>query len=229
MIDQVGPRSSCRYQVILPVACTAPLQRGRPPQVVFGWTFNLSESGACVELPKPFPRGMRLRLVFPSAGESLPLSAQVEWVAASRPPDARSVHGLSFPRLTQKEQQGLQTLLGHLGEQRLRVSRLPARLPVDCRLLAVPAPALRGWTGDLSPEGGSLLLPAPLPAGTRLLVTLPGPRGPQSVAATVAWGTPAEPGLHRHGVQFVGLNPAWRQLIEGLAVPSSASQAAALC
>ena len=66
--------------------------------------------------------------------------------------------------------------------------------------------AIRGWTGDLSWEGCSVLLPDRFPVGTLMEVTLTTPRGDVSAKATVVWVDPLERlqtrHLTRHGVRF---------------------------
>ncbi len=67
-------------------------------------------------------------------------------------------------------------------------------------------PPLRGWTGDLSQGGCSLLLPDRLAVGTLLDLTLTTPRGDFATTATVVWVERSAEGrsasLTSHGVRF---------------------------
>jgi hypothetical protein len=69
---------------------------------------------------------------------------------------------------------------------------------------------MRGWTGDLSQEGCSLLLPDRLPVGTLIELMLTTPRGDFTVQATVVWAesTARVPTrqFRRHGARFTAPN-----------------------
>ncbi len=225
--DPAASLSGPRFQLILPVVCKAAPQEGRHPQVWSGWTLNLSETGACVEVPEALPPGMWLRLTLPFDGEDLPVSARVGWVAHPGSPGGWIVHGLIFFRLTARQRKRVQALLERQRSPRAGAERIPATLPAECRVPGAPGPSLRGWTGDLSRDGCSLLLPDQLPAGTRIMVTLTGPHATHSAGATVVWSAPLtrEPSqLHPHGVRFLEANPIWGDVRgQRVALPASAA------
>ncbi len=223
MVDPRDSPSGPRYQLILPVVCKAAGQTGRFPQVMSGWTFNLSDTGACVGLPDEFLRGTWLRLTLPLDGKSLVIPVRVGWVAHPGSPGGQTLHGLIFLRLTGKQRQGVQILLRRQRSPQGGPERIPATLPAECRKLGAPGPPLRGWTGDLGREGCSLLLPDQFQAGTRVVVALTGPQGTRSAGATVMWVGSATEGdlkLYRHGIRFLDANPVWEQLREADVAPA---------
>jgi hypothetical protein len=104
-------RNKRRYRIILP--CQAWLQDHPSPQVFSGWTCNLGEGGACLELSfdqtDGFFPGSLLFLNLDPKGDQLPLEARVVWVGPPSPP-VGTQHGVAFPRLTPDQRLCLQAL-----------------------------------------------------------------------------------------------------------------------
>jgi c-di-GMP-binding flagellar brake protein YcgR len=116
------------------------------------------------------------------------------------------MHGVTFLQMTADQRQALQNLIQRRGRLRSRAARIPAALPTECRPLGAAGEPVQGWTGDLSWEGCSLLLPDQFPVGTLMEVTLTTPRGDVTAKATVVWVDPVKRQmtrqLTRHGVRF---------------------------
>jgi len=195
-----------RYLIGLPIFCSYTPRGAQAPRVGLGWTRNLSGAGACLELLEALPPGTPLSLVLQTEGDNLAVEATVSWVGHPSLPGGHTLHGVTFPQLSSDQRQGLLALFRRQGTVRPRVHRLPVALPVECRAVGAPEPALRGWTGGLSPSGCGLLLPDRLPVGTLLDLTLTTPRGDLTATGTVVWVERAAPEtaghLTRHGLRF---------------------------
>lgn len=207
-----------RYIIGLPICCTYTPKGAHSTGVGLGWTRNLSEAGACLELLEALAPGTPLSLVFQTEGDNLAVEATVSWVGHPSLPGGHTLHGVTFPQLSPEQRHALQALFRHQGAVRPRVHRLPIALPVQCHAVGAPEPALRGWTGSLSPSGCALVLPERLPVGTLLELTLTTPRGDVTTTGTVVWVERAAPEtaghLPRHGVRFTDPN-LLRDLIIG--------------
>ena len=206
MAGGVKGHRSPRYQVALSVTYRATPRGAAPALEGSGRTRNLSDTGGCLELAEPLAPGMPVGLVFHDEAEAIALQAEVVWVGHPRRPSGGTLHGVTFLPMTADQRQALQSLIQRRGRIRSRVARIPAALPTECRLLGAADEPVRGWTGDLSWEGCSLLLPDRFPVGTLLEVALTTPRGDVSAKATVVWVEPMERlqtrNLTRHGVRF---------------------------
>jgi PilZ domain-containing protein len=207
-----------RYLIGLPIFCTYTPKGAQTTKVGLGWTRNISEVGACLELLEALVPSTPLSLVLQTEGDNLAVEATVSWVGHPPLPDGHTLHGVAFPRLSLPQREGLQALFRRQEAVRSRVHRLPVALPVQCHSAGAPEPALRGWTGSLSPSGCSLLLPERLPVGTLLDLILTTPRGDLAATGTVVWIERAAPEatghLTRHGVRFTDPN-LLRDLIIG--------------
>lgn len=206
MAGGVKGHRSPRYQVALPVTYRATPRGSAAALEGSGRTRNLSDTGGCLELGEPLSPGMSVGLVFRDEGEELALQAEVVWVGHPRRPSGGTLHGVIFLPMTADQRQILQGFIQRKGRIRSRNARIPAALPTECRLPGVADEPVRGWTGDLSWEGCSLLLPDRFPVGTMLEVALTTPRGDVSAKAMVVWVEPMERlqtrHLTRHGVRF---------------------------
>ena len=84
---------------------------------------------------------------------------------------------------------------------------MPVRLSVLCRPQGAAGPPLQGETGDLGRGGLSVRLTHRLLPATLVELTLPTPKGPRTVEASVVWLTPPEaqrPGEPIwHGLRFL--------------------------
>jgi hypothetical protein len=207
MAEGSSVRRLPRYQIVLPVSYQATPKGAPAPKEGSGWTRNLSETGACVELTESLPAGTVLSLMLRDEEGGLSLVARVVWVGYPPVPAGGTIHGVAFGELSLHQRLVLSALLHRHAGLRVQATRLPAALPALCRPLGPAGDPLQGWTGDLGREGCLLLLPESLPVGTLIAVTLATPRGDVSAKATVVWVEPAGQGgmrqLIRHGVRFV--------------------------
>ena len=197
---------SPRYQIALSVTYRTTPKGTAVAVEGSGRTRNLSDTGGCLELIEPLTPGTPFDLVLQDEAGNVSLPAQVVWVGHPRRPSGGTMHGVTFLQLTADQREAIQGLIRSRGRLRSRAARIPAALPAECRLLGVSGEALQGWTGDLSWEGCSVLLPDRFPVGTLMEVTLTTPRGDVSAKATVVWVDPLERvqtrHLTRHGVRF---------------------------
>ena len=109
MPEIVEKRQSPRSLIKLPV-----LYRRKAPEPVkagAGWTHNLSEEGACVELSERLEAPSSVQLLFQTDQGSLDLSAVVIWAAAVRATGHGILHGVTFGDLTPDQRKGLKELL----------------------------------------------------------------------------------------------------------------------
>ena len=200
-------RRLARYQIVLPVSYDAPPKGALARREGSGWTRNLSETGACLELTEALPAGTTLRLTLRDEGGAVSLEAQVIWVGHPRVPAGGTLHGVTFGDLSLHERLVLPTLCRRHAGLRVQTTRIPAAFPAVCRPLGAAGAPLCGWTGDLGREGCLLLLPEQLAVGTVAAVTLTTPRGDVTAEATVVWVEPAVQAvmrqLTRHGVRFI--------------------------
>ncbi len=207
MTEGSSSRRVPRYRIGLSVAYTH-LPRGEQElRTGTGRIRDLSEQGACLELEEALAPGTSLHVVFQTEDGVLTLEAAVVWVGHPPLPEGRILHGVRFAQTSPDQRQALQTLLQHQDAARPRSHRLPIALPVQCSAVGVADSPLRGWTGDLSQGGCSLLLPDRLAVGTLLDLTLTTPRGDFATTATVVWVERSAEGrsasLTRHGVRFI--------------------------
>jgi len=199
-------RRSPRYQIQLPF-----VHRGTPAArgVRVGWTRDLSEEGACVEvaerLPLQNPCWLRLR----TDRGLIEVEGQVAWTGGATPAGDGFLHGVAFTRIAPAQRQALRDLLSTKGGAQRFEIRLPLALSVTCRRKGRARLSLLGRTSDISRGGLSLRLLQVLPPGTALEVTLHTPRGPLKTEGTVIWAEPPErrkPGeLIAHGFRFTHL------------------------
>jgi c-di-GMP-binding flagellar brake protein YcgR len=172
-----------------------------------GWTRDLSGGGAWVELPEQVAPSTLLEVRFHVRGEPLRLAAQVVW-GCPEPHERSRLHGLRFTRVTPAQRQRLEKLLTH--QKSRDVGRLYCALPATYRSEAAAGVPLPCETRDLSYGGVALRLPAALPPGTQLQVTIPTAFGAVTADAQVVWAEPpdARPrgALYRHGLRFLRLD-----------------------
>ncbi len=173
-----------------------------------GWTRNLSEGGACLELQDPLPEATPLRVGLQTDRGSLWMDAEVVWAGRAEDVTDGVPHGVAFVQVTAAQARALGSLVDRLGQLKDVAVRVPLRRAVACQLAGTPAPPLHGLTGDVSRRGLSVSLPQRLPEASDVEVTLPTPEGRLTVRAKVTWvdvgeGNPAE--RIRHGLEFTGL------------------------
>ena len=171
-----------------------------------GWTRNLSEGGACVELAERLSPQMSLFLVLRTDRRSILAEADVVWAGESSPARGGIPHGVAFTRIATEESRALRDLLRSEGEAGHAAVRLPLELSVTCRRKGEAGSSLQGWTGNISRAGLLLHLPQALPPGTELELTLHSVNGPLAAEGTIVWVEASEgrtlAASIRHGFRF---------------------------
>lgn len=200
------PRHPIRLPVLYKIAAPAPVKAG------VGWTRDLSEGGACLELAEHLEPLSVLKLLLRTDKGSLEVEAKVVWAARPEPAGRAVLHGVGFTHLTGEHQKTLHDLLTNKGHTMLEGCRLPLEVPVLCRpkSRSMTAPILRGRTGDVSLGGLLLFLPEALPPGFALEITIQTARGKVEAEGMIAWAGTAEDqtpdGLVRHGFRFTDIS-----------------------
>lgn len=209
MPDWLGQRHFPRYPIV--VATLYTLERLAPDKTGVGWTRNLSEGGACLELAERLELSTFLRVLLRTEQGGVAGDAQVIWVGDPNPTGG-VLHGVTFTRLAPGQHQALHDLLLRRRRVWQAVVRVPIELPVTCQLKGQARPPLQGRTGNISRRGLALHLPLLVPPGSALEVTLHTSHGSLSVEGTVVRvepldaQTPGEP--IRHGFQFTDISYA---------------------
>jgi hypothetical protein len=173
-----------------------------------GWTRDVSEGGACVELPEVLQPPLPLQIRLHTARGPIEAEAQVVWGAeaqAVREAEAQVVwaweagstgrgvlHGLAFTQLSPSQRYALRTVLQRNAEESPASVRLPLRVPATCEPENPGGPPLLGETEAISRETLSLRLPWPLPPGTLVRLILHTPHEPLMVKGTVVQVEPPE-------------------------------------
>jgi PilZ domain-containing protein len=174
-----------------------------------GWTRDLSGVGAWVELPERVAPPIELDVSLRAPGEPLRLAAQVVW-GCPEPHERSRLHGLRFIRVTPAQRQRLGGLLTHQKSQ--GVGRLYCTLAATCRSKESANCPIPCETRDVSSGGVALRLPAPVPSGTPLQVTILAPFGDVTADAQVVWAEPPDAlprdAPCRHGLRFLRLEPS---------------------
>jgi hypothetical protein len=138
-----------RYSITLPLVHT----RSTPAlsRSGIGWTRDLSERGACVELGERFhPKTLQVRLRAPRG--AVDMDAQVVWAGETPIGMGLVLHGLMFTRVTPAQRRMLQDLLA---QQRRRTGvRVSAEMTVTCHRRDQTEPLSRDRHGT-SPEADS--------------------------------------------------------------------------
>ena len=176
-----------------------------------GWTRNLSEGGACLEVSGVFPREPPLRLRLQTERGAIEADAEVVWVGAPDPASGVGPHGVTFTQLATDQLQALRELLVSRRDARHAGARVPLDLAVTCQLLSHESGlALEGRTGDLGRGGLMLRLPRALPVETRLRVTLHASAELLTLEGRIVWVSPPERRgpweMIGHGLRFTGLD-----------------------
>lgn len=200
-------RQFSRYLIQLPLL-HRPLAR-TPAGAGVGWTRNLSEGGACVDLAECFRPQIPLRLRLQTDRGAIEVEGRVAWTGDPLPTGGVIPHGVAFTLVGRDQLPALRDLLLSKGEVRHAGVRLPLELAVTCRAKGQEGSPLQGRTGDISRGGLLLRLPEVVPPGTALEVTLHAPQEPLSLEGAVVWVAPPEnrrPGqLIQHGLRFTAL------------------------
>jgi hypothetical protein len=209
-MPEVAAHRRCpRYPIQLPLLYR-PRVAAHSNNVGAGWTRDLSEHGACIELAERLEPALPLRLRLRTDRGPIQAEAQVVWAGAAAAPTGGIPHGLAFTGIAPDQSQGLRDLLLPLSMAPHAGVRLPVDLPVRCQPKNPPGVALQGRTGDMSRGGLLLLLPNVLSPGTAIEATLHTATGPLSVGGVIVWAEPPERRRYgrsiRHGMQFTSLD-----------------------
>ena len=197
-------RRFSRFPVQVPIRCQPQAGASSPP--ASGWTRNLSEGGACLELNEVLKTGTRVRLWLFTEGGSFPVDAHVVWKAPE--PSGSTLHGVAFAALTPAQVEALRHLLAAATATTRADPRLPVNHPITCRLPDPSASVLVGETANVSRGGLALRLSLALPIGTPVQFSLQSPQGPITGTGEVVWAA-ADPGgagqRVSHGIRFTAL------------------------
>ncbi len=196
-----------RYPIQLPLLHTVLSPRaGRP---TMGWTRNLSEGGACVELAEVVPADAALRLCFQTDRGAIEAEAEVIWAAAPDSDTGLVPHGVAFTKIAPDQCQLLRELFRTKGLARHTGVRILSDLPVAYQAKGHVGPPRWGVMGNVSHGGLLLSLPELLRPGTRLKVSWQIAGEHLTAEGTIVWVEPIEgrtPGEPiRHGFRFTTL------------------------
>jgi hypothetical protein len=209
MPEPSTPRQYRRFPIQLPILHQA--KTPAPSKAGVGWTHNLCEGGACVELAEPLRPQMPLWVRLQTEEGPIDTEAQVTWSGECATPKGGILHGVSFTQITPYFLSALRNLLLCKGLIRPPKVRLPFDVPVTCRLQGRDGPAIQGRTRDVSRGGLLLRLSEVVPAETVMDVIVHTSPGPLKVEGAVAWVAPPESrapgGPIRHGLRFT--RPTW--------------------
>lgn len=193
-----------RYPIQLPLLYWR--KSGARTRAGAGWTRELSEDGATVELAERFHPQTILRVRIQTDRGPIELEAKVAWIAAPTPAGPENYHGLTITQIATDQLQALRDLLLPLSMVVHAGMRLSLNVAVTCRAKNRSGPLIRGRTGEVSRGGLMLRLPQAMAPGTVLEITLHTGSGPLALEGAVVWAQPPEaqtPGeLIDHGLRF---------------------------
>jgi len=208
MSEDSTKRRLPRYQIQLPL-----LYKLSTPTSKFGvgWTRNLSEGGAFVELDERVPPDTPLHLSLRTDSGSIEIEARVTWAEETRQFGRDVLHNLAFTNIAPEQLKILRDLLLPLSMVPHAGGRLPLEVPVTCRHKGRPGSAVKGRTGDVERGGLLLYLTHRIAPGTPLAITLHTTKGTVIVEGEVVWaesrdGKKTEE-LSEHGLRFT--SPSW--------------------
>ncbi|MEK7206210.1 MAG: PilZ domain-containing protein [candidate division NC10 bacterium] len=204
------PRLHLRYSIHLPL-----VHRAKSRSAIsagMGWTRNLSEAGACLELSDRLQPKDPVRLRLQTEQGAIEVEARVIWTGEPDTPAGCIPHGVVFIKVAPDQRQTLRGLLRSMGPVRHAGTRLPLDVSVTCRRKDREGPSFPGRTGNIGRGGLLLQLSKALPPGTPLEVTLHTAEELLTVQGTIAWSDPPQRrnpgGPIRHGFRFTALDQA---------------------
>lgn len=207
MSDWSVQRRFSRYLIQLPLLLET--RAVAPSKAGVGWTRNMSEGGACLELAERLWLRMPLGLFLRTDRGGIELPAQVAWLGEPSRLGGGILHGVTFTHLLPDQLRALRDLIRSKGQVRNAGVRLPLEIPVTCTPTGTRRAAFQGLTGDISRGGLLLLLPEVIPPGSMMNVTLLTPNGPLTAEGAVVWREPlggqAAGPPFRHGFRFTTL------------------------
>lgn len=204
MFDGTQQRQARRYPIQLPFfhrPASSTVNRTR-----IGWTRDLSETGACVELDRSVSAPTQLQVRFQTDRDAIDAEAEVVWVKEPVGSDGGTLHGLTFTKLARHQRQALLRVLLAWGLTRRGGVRVPVEVAMTCEIKGSMGPLLQGQVRNGSRDGLLLRLPQVVPPGTTLEVSLRTQKGPLAAKGVVVWVAPPEgrtPGdLIQHGLRL---------------------------
>ena len=207
------PRRVERHAVQFPIRCVPANTELAPSHA--GWTCNLSEAGAALELNERFPVATRLQVWLFTERSSLIVEGQVVWEAPASKETGGVLHGVAFTSLAAEQVEGLRRLAPPEREKRRAGPRLVLQHPITCQLQGGHAETVTGETENVSRGGLLLRLALALPSGSPIAFSLSSPQGAITGAGEIHWVDPPRenaPGRPiRHGIRFtaMGWAHAW--------------------
>ena len=209
MTDWLGRRKHARYPIVVPILYG--LECSNPVMTSAGWTRDLSEGGACLDLSERLEVSALIRLFLRTDQGSIVTQGQVIWVEGPLQTGG-ILHGVIFTRMISAQSQAVQELLSRKRMVWQAVVRIPLELPVIYQLKGQPRSLHQGQTENISRRGLLLRLPLLYLPGTSLEVTLHTPRGHLTAEGTIVRVVPLEaqmPGEPiRHGFHFTDISHA---------------------
>jgi c-di-GMP-binding flagellar brake protein YcgR len=212
MPEPTERRRSHRYPIQVPLLHTS--RNPTSTTTGIGWTRDLSEGGACVELDRRLSAPTPLQVRLQTEQGAIDLEVQVVWEMETREGDAGSgkggvLHGVAFSHLAPEQLQALRDLIQSHRQERRAAVRLPLDLAVTCQPKVPAGAPVQGRTEDMSRGGLLLRLAQDVPPGTVIELTLHPAGGAVTVEGEVVWVDPPEkrtPGEPvRHGLRFTAL------------------------
>lgn len=207
MSERPDLRQFPRYPVKLPIFYR--VKDPAPVRAGVGWTRDLSEGGACLELAEHLGPSSRLGVFLRTDKGGLELEAEVVWAGGPVSAGAGVLHGVTFTPLSPEQLAALRELLLDKGPARRAGVRLPLEFTVSCQLKGDLSPPFQGRTVDVSRAGLLLCLPQVVPPNTMLVIGLPTARGPVAGEGVIVWVEPLETQrsgeLIRHGFRFTDI------------------------
>jgi hypothetical protein len=174
-----------------------------------GWTRNIGEGGACVELNERLQPDGPIRIRLQTAKGAIELEAKVVWSKGATSEGDSILHGVAFTHIAPDQLASLRDLLRSKGPIRHSGVRLPLDVSITCWAKDQAGRRVEGRTGDFGRGGLLLRLPEELPVGSKLEVTLHTPPEPLTVSGEIVWVDSSQqrvPGeLVGHGFRFTSL------------------------
>jgi hypothetical protein len=174
-----------------------------------GWTHNIGEGGACVELTERLQSDGPIRIRLQTARGAIELEARVVWSKENTSEGDSVLHGMAFTQIPPDQLETFRGMLRTRGPVRHAGVRWPLDVSITCRPKDRTRRPLAGRTGDIGRGGLLLRLPEELPPGSKLEVTLQTAEEPLTVSGEVVWVEAPEkriPGeLIGHGFRFTSL------------------------
>jgi len=209
MAEFAVQRREPRFPVKLPVLYKVQSPKAGKPGV--GWTRDLSEGGACLELADRLEASTVLWVLLRSDLGGLELTGRVVWVGGPSPGQGEVAHGVAFEKVGPNQQEALrQLVMQHKVQLRKEGVRVPLEISITCQPKGGGGPIVEGKTGDISRGGMLLHLTVPVPPPATLKVSIPTARGIVEAEGEIAWMEPLQgktPGeIIRHGFRFTDLS-----------------------